>query len=113
MEQLKHPLQVGETVKALMDYGDQVLPPLLARRLGEPTTWKTSSWQDRLTPKWNGAHLLTQTTYSALKLQGITPWVDHIRVRRALEPQTLERQPGATDPLDYLCDPLSDLKLLF
>ena len=31
----------------------------------------------------------------------------------ALEPQPLEKTPGARDPLDYSCEPLSDLKLLF
>ena len=78
-------------------------------------TWKTSSSKDQLTPtdgvEWTPLVILT--THATLKLQGITPRVHHIRVRRAPKPETLERQPEARDPFDYSCEPLPDLKLLF
>ena len=51
MEQLKSALQVGETMRALTAYGDQLppasphlaLPPLWARRPGEPKSLENGS----------------------------------------------------------------------
>ena len=61
MEQLKYALQVGETMIAPMEYGNQVLPAPtdLALHPFQPgdwvnlKTWKTGSQQNQLTPKWN------------------------------------------------------------
>ena len=77
-EQLKCVLQVGETMKALTEHGNQVLPTptelaLYAfwhRAWVHLKIWKISSLKGQLTPKWNGAHLVTLTTHSALKLKG-------------------------------------------
>ena len=93
MEQLEYTLQVGETMKALTEYGNQVLsaptdPALPPFRPGDWVylkTWKINNPRDQVTPEWNKAHLVILTTHSALKLQGITPWVHHSRVKRAPE----------------------------
>ena len=76
-------------------------------------TWKTSSLQDQLSPKGKRPHLVILTTHSALKLQGSLHGDITHSSEVAPEPQPRERQPGAMDPLDYSCEPLSDLKLLF
>ena len=83
-------------MKALMEYDNQVLstPTDLALHLFWPgywvplKTWKTCSPKDQLTSKWNGPHLVIQTTHPVLKLQGITPWTHHTREKRAPKPQT-------------------------
>ena len=77
MEQLKYALQVGETRKALMEFGNQVLStptdlvlhPFWLGDLAYLKTWTTSSLQDQLTPMGNAPHLVTLTIQSALKLQ--------------------------------------------
>ena len=86
-------------MKALTEYGNHERPAHtdLALHPFQPgewvylKTWKTGSPRDQLTPKWNGPHLVILTTHSALKLQGITPWVHHTRMKRAPEPQPLEK----------------------
>ena len=110
---------VGETIKALRIYGDQVLlaptdlalHPFWPRDQVNLETWKTGSLQISL--------LLRGTELSELnhpflpEVAGITLWGQCTRMKRAPEPQPPERQPGATDTPDYLCEPLSGLKLLF
>ena len=59
MEQLKCALQVGETMKALTEYGNHVLPTptdlafhsFWSGDWVNLKTWKTGSLQDQLTPK--------------------------------------------------------------
>ena len=75
MEQLKHALQVGETMKAVMEYGNQMLPtptelalhPLKPGDWVHLKTWKTGSLQGQFTPKGNGPHLVILNTHSVLK----------------------------------------------
>ena len=65
-------------MKALMKYGNQVLPaptdlalhPFWPGAWVNLKTWKAGSLQDQLTPKENRLHLVILTTLSKLKLQG-------------------------------------------
>lgn len=71
-------------------------------------TWKTGSPQDQLTPKQNRPYLVILTTYSALKVQGVTPQVYHTQVKRGPKPENSEMPSHS----DFSYEPLSDLKLI-
>lgn len=72
-------------------------------------TWKAGNPQDQLDPKWTGPYLVIWTTYSALQLQGITPWAHHTRVKTAPTPKEEVTEPSTQSAYE----PVTDLKLLF
>ena len=59
--------------------------------------WK----HDSLDPHWKGPYTVVLTSPSAVKAAGITPWIHHMRVKRAYHAD-LEDAKGTTqkDPTD-------------
>lgn len=85
------------------------VPTDLGLQAFKPGHWVLlkDSLPDQLTPNWNRHHLVNVTTHFTLKLQEITLWLPQTQMKRTHISQAPERRPGATDPLDYLCEPLS------
>ena len=94
MEQLKSALQAGQTPKALMECGYQVLPCIGAWVYLKP--WKTRSLWAQLTSKWTNPTL--HPTHLPWSCRGHSGGATHSR-ERAPKPQPLVRQPGITAPL--------------
>ena len=93
-------------MNALMEYGNQVLPALthLALCHFQPRdwvnlkTWKTSSLQDQLSPKWKRPHLVILTPTLCPEVAGDHPVGTSPLSEEVPEPQPVEGHPGATDP---------------
>jgi len=57
---------------------------------------------DSLAPHWKGPYTVVLTSPTALKVAGVTPWIHHMRVKRAYhaDPEDAEQttQQDPTDP---------------
>ena len=60
--------------------------------------WK----HDSLAPHWKGPYTVVLTSPTAVKVAGVTPWIHHMRVKRAYhaDPEDAEQttQQDPTDP---------------
>ena len=58
--------------------------------------------QDSLAPHWKGPYTVVLTSPTAVKVAGVTPWILHMKVKRAYHPDpedaewTIQKDP--TDP---------------
>lgn len=118
MEQLKYALQVGETTKAFMEYGNQV-PPATTHLALHPLhpgdqmslkLWKTSSPQDQLTPEWNAWHNDPNLLFCP-EITRITQRRHHTWGEKPQAPNSRKTTWGNRTP--WLLKWTSDLKLLF
>ena len=108
-------------VDALNKYGNFCVPlprevKLQPHELGDWVhlkTWKSGSPQDQLNPIWVRPGLVLLITYSSLKLEGVTPQIHRIWVKKGPMPEHQERSMQTIDDIELSCEPLSDLSLLF
>lgn len=61
--------------------------PVTPVHLFKPGDWVwLKDWKlDTLQPSWRGTHAVILTTPTALKLEGIKPWIHHSRVKQVHE----------------------------
>jgi len=90
-------ISLGETLEALRKY--VVLPRSLA--LATPVhqyqpggfvsikTWNSEPLQE----KWKGPFQVPLTTYTAIKVEGVEPWIHYTRVKKAPSWRIINRDP--------------------
>lgn len=67
---------------------------------------------DRLTLKWKGPSLVALITHSAVKLQGVIPWIHHTWIKQTPGPESAEA-PQDPKPPQHSYRLVCDLRLLF
>ena len=117
---IKHVINLKQMVEALNKYGNFCLslPTEFKLHSYEPgdwvylKTWKSSLPPDQLNPSWVVSHFMLLTTHSSIIL-GVTACIHHTWVKKAPTPEHQKRSLHKTDNIEFSCELLFDLKLLF
>ena len=117
---IKHVNNLKQVAEALNKYGNfrLSLPTEFKLHSYEPgywvylKTWKSSLPPDQLNPSWVVSHLVLLTTHFYIKL-GVTACIHHTWVKKAPTAEHQKTSLHKIDDLEFSCELLSDLKLLF
>ena len=79
--------QLGKVINQVTNFvQERVLLPLgeqIHEFVPRDQVWVEEWKHDSLAPHWKGPYTVVLTTPTAVKVAGVTPWIHHMRVKRA------------------------------
>ena len=79
--------QLGKVINQVTKFVQERVPFLLGEKTHEfvpgDQVWVKDWKYDSLAPHWKGPCTVVLTTPTAVKVSGVTPWIHHMRVKRA------------------------------
>ena len=98
--------QLGKVINRVTKFIQERVPFPLGEQIHEFVPgyqlWVKDWKHNSLAPHWKGPYTVVLTTPMAVKVAGVTPWIHHMRVKRAyhidLEDAERTTQKDPTDP---------------